>query len=202
MVPLSRMDAFSFPSFTMSLKKSHGTCFRLLLQKSHTTICRFCLPAAFVFLLGCIGCPFLVVFICFGRSAAGLVFSLRHLGFFFCRCFFFSILGSLICCFRLFFLWYRQSFTVFCSVLLQYLPKHPHLRMVSRSRQILPLSDPSQARPVFPSALLPEFLQCFALSSVSAGVVSVLLSCCFFALRRFSGGCAAFCLCCFFLRIR
>ena len=38
-------------------------------------------------------------------------------GFFFCRCFFSSILGSLICCFRLFFCGIGSLFTVFCSVL-------------------------------------------------------------------------------------
>ena len=95
---------------------------------------------------------------------------LQHLWFLLLPVFLFQHLGKSHLLLPALFLWYRQSLHRLLQCPLQYLPKHPHLRMVSRSRQILPVSDPLQARPVFPSALLPESLQCF--HSVSAGVVS------------------------------
>ena len=86
---------------------------------------------------------------------------LQHLWFLLLPVFLFQHPGKSHLLLPALFLWYRQSLHRLLQCPLQYLPKHPHLRMVSRSRQILPVSDPLQARPVFPSALLPESLQCF-----------------------------------------
>ena len=86
---------------------------------------------------------------------------LQHLWFLLLPVFLFQHLGKSHLLLPALFLWYRQSLHRLLQCPLQYLPKHPHLRTVSRSRQILPVFDPLQARPVFPSALLPESLQCF-----------------------------------------
>ena len=169
------------------------------------TICRFCCFRCFCFfLLGCIGCLifgcfFYFRFRLFCRRTGILFYSI--FGFFFCRCFFFSILGSLICCFRLFFCGIGSLFTVFCSVLCSIFRSILIcgwcLGLVRSCRCLILCRRGRCFRRLFCRSLCSAFTAlgfcrcCFRFCRL----------CCFFALRRFLCGCAAFCLCCFFLRI-